>query len=104
MTEYTVLFVGGYAPEEEREADMKKWMEWIGSLGDTYKGGSAHGENPMMFKDGEAAPLHEAAAAISGHMVVSAESMDAAMEIAKQAPNVAYGGSVYVFENLDMNM
>jgi hypothetical protein len=100
MPNFLYVYHGGSAPQtpEEGEKVMAAWMAWYGAMGDAV----VDGGNPVMqswtvslagiAKDGGANPA-------SGYTIVSADSHEAACEMAKGCPMVADGsGSVEVAE------
>ena len=80
---------------------MAKWKAWIGGLGDavvnpgTPLGKSKTVSSAGASDDGGSNP-------ISGFSVVNADSMDAALEMAKECPTLEIGGTIEVAEMLEM--
>jgi len=98
MTKYLFVYYGGNAPASKAEADkvMANWMKWFGSMGKAVvdagnptqpgkkvssKGLSAIGRNP-----------------VTGYTIVSADSMDKALAMAKGSPQLASDGQIAVYE------
>lgn len=90
MTTYVYIFHGGNAPssEEEGKKMMDDWTAWLNDIGDaavdhgTPMGKSVTvGPNDSVVNNGGADPA-------SGYMLVQADSMDAAIELAKSCPFV----------------
>ncbi len=105
MADFVLLYTGGGMPEteEEQAAVTQAWTDWYERIGSSLKDGG----NPFTpvaktvasdgsVSDGEAGPLH------SGYTIVQADSLDAAVEIAKGSPVLAGGGSVTVYETFEV--
>lgn len=102
MPKYVFAYHGGKAPEspEEGAEVMAKWNSWFETMGDAVvDGGNPVGPSKTVSAggvadDGGANPL-------SGYSIVQAETMDAAVEMAKGCPIMDHG-SVEVAEAMDM--
>ena len=103
MPQYAITYLGGNQPSspEEGKQDMAKYMEWISSLGDKavspmnpFK--DTHTVNP----DGNATT--GSTTKMSGFTIIKADSMDAALSIAKNCPFLEIGGSLEVSELMQM--
>lgn len=95
---------GGTMPEGEAEqkALMDSWMTWFGTLGDSVvDGGNPFG--PAKSVSGKGAS-DGGASNLGGYSLISANSLDAACELAKGCPVIAAGGYVDVYEIHEMNM
>jgi hypothetical protein len=105
MSDYILAYHGGEKPESPEAGSemMAKWKAWIGGLGDavvnpgTPLGMSKTVSSGGVSDDGGANPL-------SGFSVVRAESMDAALEMAKSCPTLELGGTIEVAEMMEMKM
>jgi hypothetical protein len=105
MADYILAYHGGEKPESaEAGAEMMaKWKAWLGGLGDavvnpgTPLGPSRIVSASGVADDGGADPL-------SGFSVVTAETMDAALEMAKRCPTLELGGTIEVAEMMQMKM
>lgn len=100
MTDYLLLYSGGSMPETEAEqaAVMKAWNEWMHALGEGLKdGGNPFGQAAKTISadgtvtDGPVVPA-------SGYSVISADSLDAAVEAAKGCPVLQGGAKISVYE------
>jgi hypothetical protein len=82
MMDYLLLYSGGSMPgtEEEQKTVMEAWNTWMGQLGSSLKVGG----------DGSA----------SGYSTLSADSLDAATEMAKGCPVLQGGAQITVYETL----
>ncbi len=102
MSEYIFAYHGGKKPEspEEGAKHMAKWKAWVGGLGDavvnpgTPLGKSKTVSSNGVSDDGGSNPL-------SGFSIVEADSMDAALEMAKGCPFLKYG-TIEVAEVMEM--
>ena len=81
------------AQMEEMYAQFNAWKEkFQDSIVDM--GGKLKGPGKIITSDGATdGPFVEAKEVIGGFMIVSAESMEEAMEVARQSPGVAMPGS-----------
>ena len=92
MPNYMIAYYGGKEPEspEEGAKHMAKWQAWVGGLGDamvnpgTPLGKSKTVSSAGVSDDGGSNPL-------MGFSIVKADSMDAALEIAKRCPFLEMG-------------
>ena len=103
MPNYILAYHGGKNPEspEEGAKQMAKWKAWVGGLGDavvnlgTYLGMSKTVSSGGVSDDGGSNPL-------LGFTIVKADSMDAALEMAKACPHLGLGGTLEVAEVMEM--
>ena len=103
MAKYLLAYKGGGmggAPEAQKKA-MDAWMAWFGSLGaDIVDQGSPLGPSASVSSDG--ATSDGGASALTGYTVITATDLSAATEKAKGCPVLASGGSIEVYEALEM--
>ncbi len=88
---------------EEIQASVKPWQDWIGSIAAQGKFQSTNILGPVgkVLKPGNVVtdgPYAELKEIIGGYILVKAESLDDAMEMAKGCPVLHYGGFVEVRE------
>ena len=103
MSNYIFAYHGVKMPEspEEGAKQMAKWKAWVGGLGDavvnpgTYLGMSKTVSSGGVSDDGGSNPL-------LGFTIVKADSMDAALEMAKACPHLGLGGTLEVAEVMEM--
>jgi hypothetical protein len=101
MTDYLLLYGGGKMPESEEEqaAVMKAWTDWFGKLGGTLKDGG----NPFtpaaksIANDGSVTDGPGSGMA-TGYSIVTADSLDEAVEKAKGCPVLEGGAHITVYE------
>lgn len=105
MPQYIMTYLGGEQPAtpEEGKQHFAKYKEWLSSLGDA----SVSPANPLkdtrtVNPDGTVTT--GGATSMSGYTIVEAESMEAALELAKSCPFLDIGGSLEVSELVQMNM
>lgn len=104
MTNFMIAYYGGRQPSSQEEGviEMKKWKSWIESLGD------------KIVNPGTPLPISKLVTANSveddkdpnsmkGFAVVKAESIEAAIEIAKTDPFLKLGGTIRVSKMVEMN-
>ena len=102
MSDYIFAYHGGKKPEspEAGAKQMEKWKAWLDGLGDavvnpgTPLGMSKTVSASGVTNDGGSNPL-------SGFSIVTADSMDAALEMAKDCPFVELG-TIEVAEVIEM--
>jgi hypothetical protein len=104
MANYVFAYSGGKgvaADEAERDAQMAKWGEWFGELGAAVvDGGAASGSAKTVGPGGSVSD--GGSRGMTGYSIVSAESLDSAVELAKGCPVLEIGGAVDVYEAITM--
>jgi hypothetical protein len=97
MTQYIIVYLGGNQPAspEEGKQHFSKYMEWLSLLGEA----AISPANPLsntttVNTDGTTSS--GGASTMSGYTVVEAESMEAALSMAKTCPFLDIGGSLEV--------
>ena len=103
MPQYIIVYLGGDQPSnpEEGKQHMSKYMDWLSSLGDS----AVSPANPLkntstVNSDGTVST--GGATTMSGYTIIEANSMDAALSIAKACPFLDIGGSLEVSELMQM--
>jgi len=101
MASFVLLYTGGSNPQTEAEqaAVMKAWTEWFGSLGSAV----VDGGNPFtpmaknIASNGKVSdgPIGTMA---TGYSIIKADSLDAAVGMAKGCPQLQSGGQISVYE------
>jgi hypothetical protein len=107
MKEFLMLFrnekqdPGQMPSAEQMQAVMKQWQNWIGGIAaqGKYSGTNRLTSEGKTLKPGNVVidgPYAEVKEMVGGYLVVKADSLDEAIELAKSCPNLIYGGSVEV--------
>jgi len=104
MTKYLLVYHTGSTPESEEEGEkvMAAWMSWFGVLGAAVlDGGNPTGASSTISADGS---VSEGGGPnpTSGFSLIEADSLAAALELAKGCPQLLSGGSVEVCETIDI--
>lgn len=99
MPQYVLVYLGGDQPSspEAGEQHCAKYREWLTSLGDS----AVSPANP--FKDtstvnSDGTVTTGSTTSMSGYTIIEAESMEAALSIAKACPFLEIGGTLEVSE------
>ncbi|HLX92515.1 MAG TPA: YciI family protein [Puia sp.] len=113
MKEYLMLFrsynMADNPPTPEQAQKMlSTWQSWIQSVArDGHYVGTnrLHGESKTVFADNvvKDGPFAEGKEVVGGYLLVSAASIDDAVEIAKGCPIYGVGGSVELREVLSID-
>ncbi len=104
MANYVFAYSGGNgvaADEAERNAQMAKWGQWFGELGSAVvDGGAATGTAMTVGPGGTVSD--GGSRGLTGYSIVSAGSLDAAVDLANGCPVLEIGGAVDVYEAIAM--
>ena len=109
MKEFLFVFRNDYnsAPQgsaEEMQAITKRWMDWVGSIaaqnkladrGNRLKDSGKVVRAKNIVTDG---PYTEIKETIGGYIMVKADTIEQATELAKGCPIISFGGNVEVRE------
>jgi hypothetical protein len=98
------VYHGGGAPESEEEgaAVMQAWNDWFGGLGAAVvDAGNPTGASATVGSDGSTTP-GGGANPVTGYSIIGADSLDAALVLAKSCPQLASGGTIEVVEALEI--
>ena len=99
-----------YQPsQEDIQAEIKKWQDWIGGIAAQGKFSSTNqlGYEGKVVKPGNVitdGPYAEVKEIIGGYIIVKAESFDEAVEIAKGCPILGMDGHVEVRQFMEIEM
>lgn len=104
MANYLILYSGGSMPanEAEQKAVMDDWMAWFGRLGSALVDGG-NPTTPMaksISSDGKVSD-GPVGSMVSGYSVIKADSLDAAVALAKGCPVLKGGAKLSVFETFN---
>lgn len=104
MANYLLVYHGGgpMDPDEAAQAKvMEAWTNWFGQLGaSVVDGGNPVGRNWTTNSDGTTED--GGANPATGYSVISADSMQAALEMARGCPIIDAGGSVEICETFNV--
>jgi len=103
MSQYVISYLGGNKPatKEEGMEHMSKYMAWLSSLGDAaVSPANPLGHTHTVNSDGTV--VEGGQTSMSGYTIVAADSIEAAISIAKECPFLEIGGSLEVSELLQM--
>lgn len=103
MTQYIIVYLGGNQPSspEEGKQHFSKYMEWLSALGDKVVSPA----NPLKSTrtvNSDGTVTNGGTTTMSGYTIIEAESMDAALLIAKACPFLDIGGTLEVSELVEM--
>lgn len=113
MKEFMLIFIGGADPSlspEEMQNHMTKWFVWVEKLKNskTYVSGEALLPEGKTVKGAKAVvtdgPFAESKEVIGGYFIIKANSIEEAIEIAKESPDLPFNASVEVREVMKFDM
>jgi hypothetical protein len=95
---YVLVYRGGSMAETEeaQQAAMAAWGAWFGSLGDAVVDGGAP------FGASGAVGGGAASTGLTGYSILQASDLDAAVKLGEGCPILADGGTVEVYEAIDV--
>ncbi|MES9971354.1 MAG: hypothetical protein ABW092_15075 [Candidatus Thiodiazotropha sp.] len=103
MPEFLFTYHGGKLPEtpEEGAEGMAKWQAWAKTLGAALiNPGTPVGITKVLTLDG--ITEEPSVNPILGFSILEADSMQAALELLKTCPHLAYGGTLEVSQMMQM--
>jgi hypothetical protein len=98
MAKYVLVYQGGAMAETEaaQQAAMAAWGKWFESLGAAVvDGGAPFGPSAAVGGGG-------ARTGLTGYSILAAADLAAAVQLAEGCPIVGDGGSVDVYETIDV--
>ena len=98
MANFLLTYHGGGMPETKEEQDrvMQAWNDWFGTLGGALvDGGNPISQSRAISPDGS---VMDATSAPTGYTIIQADSLDAAVGLAKGCPVLHGGAAVVVSE------
>lgn len=104
MGKYLFAYRGGMMAdtEEQRQAAMQAWGAWFGKLGSAIVDpGNPFAGSTSVGANGSGG---EVASQLTGYSVIQADSLDAASTLAEGCPVFNGGGSVDVYETIEVSM
>lgn len=105
MAKFVLLYTGGSEPTSEAEgaAVMQAWMGWFNQLGAAVvDGGNPLGSAVKSIASDGSVGDGLAGPPVTGYSIVTADSLDAAVALAKSCPHLQAGGTVNVYEAIEM--
>ena len=103
MAKYLLAYKGGKMAQSdaEREEAMAKWGTWFGSLGPAVAdAGNPFG--PSASVTGNGAGANGASSGLTGYSIMTADTLAAATELAEGCPVIDAGGSVDIYETIEV--
>jgi hypothetical protein len=103
MPQYIMTYLGGNRPAtpEEGKQHFAKYQEWLASLGKSAVSPANPFKNTNTVNS-DRTVTSGSATTMSGFTIVEAESIEAALAIAKECPFLDIGGSLEVSELMQM--
>jgi hypothetical protein len=103
MSQYIMTYLGGNQPStaEEGKQHFAKYKEWLASLGES----AVSPANPFKGTstvNADGTVTTGSTTSMSGFTIIEADSMEAALSIAKACPFLDIGGSLEVSELMQM--
>ena len=103
MAQYIIVYLGGDHPSspEEGKKHFAKYMQWLTSLGNSVVSPA----NPLKDTttvNPDGSTCAGGTTTMSGYTIVEADSMDAALAMAKSCPFLEINGSLEVSELMKM--
>ncbi len=103
MANYVLIYNDGKLPktDAENEVIMAAWVKWFGDIGAALvDDGNPFGKSAAVNTDGTVQA--EAPSGMTGYTILSADSLDAAIEWAKSCPHLSSGGIIEVYETIQV--
>lgn len=100
MPNYLLAYHGGSPgrTEAERSKIMAAWGKWFQQLGPAVVDGGNPVGRSRTIKSGGAVSEGGGANPVSGYSLIKADTLDAAVKLAKGCPNLESGGTIEVAE------
>ncbi len=105
MANFVLLYTGGGMAESEaaQAAVMQAWGAWFGGLGSALvDGGTPFTPAAKSIASNGTISNSPVGVPATGYSIIKAESLDAAVAMAKHCPNLQSGGQVSVYETHPM--
>lgn len=105
MSKYVLLYSGGSMPESDAEQKqvMKAWDSWFSKLGKAVVDqGDPFTPNVKSIGSNGAVSNGPVNGAASGYSIIEADSLDAAVKLAKDCPVLQGGAKISVFETMNV--
>ena len=105
MTQFVMVYLGGNPPStpEEGQRHFARYQEWMASLGDAVVSPANPFKNTHTVRpDGSVEA--SGSTGMSGYTILEAESMEAALEMARSCPFLEIQGTLEISERVEMSM
>ena len=102
MAKYLLVYYGGKMETDPKrvEKSMANWMKWFAGLGKAVVDGGAPTQPGKIVSSTSVKSV--GAKPVSGYSLLQADSLDAAVAMAKSCPVIADGGQVAVYPLMPM--
>jgi hypothetical protein len=105
MAKFVFTYTGGSGPgdmsPERVQEVMAAWEAWYGEMGAAVvDGGAPFGRSVTIAPDGSTS--EGGGSGLTGYTIISAESLELATKLASGSPHLTDGGTVEVYEAIDM--
>ena len=102
MPKFVLLFHGGDTPDAPSPEVMDRWMAWFGELGEAVVDtGAPFGASATIASYGKPSPGSGPDPA-NGYTIIEADNLHDAVVMAKGCPGLSGGGSVKLYEAMQM--
>ena len=101
MANFLLLYSGGSMPEGQAEVAqvMQAWEGWFGEIGsDVVDGGNPFTPQAKTIASNGAVSDGPVGTMASGYSIIKADSLDAAVAVAKRCPVTQGGAKITVYE------
>src|SRR5947199_8727678 len=101
MANFVLLYSGGSMPESEAQqaAVMQAWGAWFGGFGSALvDGGNPFTPRAKSIASNGSVSDGPVGTMATGYSIIKADSLDAAVEMAKGCPVLQGGGQITVYE------
>ncbi len=104
MSQYIITYLGGNQPStpEEGQKHFAKYKEWLSSLGESAVSPANPLKNTKTINP-DGSVTDGSTTSMSGYTIVEADSIEAALDMAKGCPFLDIGGSLEVSELVQMS-
>jgi hypothetical protein len=105
MPVYLLAYHGGSIPKTEVENPelMAAWLDWMDQLGDALEGNNNPRTATRTIHPGGAVSEDGGANPVVGLSFITADNIDAAIQMAKTCPHLGAGGSIEVAQLFKVN-
>lgn len=103
MAQYVIVYLGGNQPStpEEGKQHFTKYKEWLVSMGESVVSPANPFKNTCTINS-DGTVINKSTTSMSGYTIIEVDSMELALEAAKNCPFLDIGGSLEVSELVKM--